>query len=571
MTTSVIASDKGAKGKEIVSTKSTQQPSPFANFTFGGSSSKSFSELFSNLNANKAEFVVTAAQSSTSSVAQNEIVSTQNEDEVENFEPNVHFEPVIPLPDLVDAKTGEEDEDVVFSHRAKLLRFDTSAREWKDRGVGAMKVLVSKLDATKSRLLMRREQVLKICCNMPITKELKFSARNSTAASFGGQDFSEGEMRTETLTIKFKTAELLKNFQDAVIDLQKTIEENPAIPAVTAVTAPEKKVEVKKEKSKGFGDAFKPKAGSWSCEACYISNKADSLYCVACESPKDSTVPKKESLAVKSVLAPAPDAPKFSFGMPASGGFSFGMPASIPPSTSTVAQPQSSSITFGTASNTNTGFSFGSNLSSSTTSTVTPVLSGGGGFSFGNPNATVTSTSTSESQVSSTITAYDDRYEDDDDDEDLASYALVRQYAFREFKPASSPVLSPVSTPTTATITSITSTTATSNELGKTDSGFNFIFKKKSPAKSRNDSVNSEGGGDESVENEYHEEEENQTYFAPVIPLPDKIEVKTGEEDEVLLYSHRSKLYRFADTKEWKERGVGDIKILRHKETERLR
>jgi tetratricopeptide (TPR) repeat protein len=44
------------------------------------------------------------------------------------------------------------------------------------------------------------------------------------------------------------------------------------------------------------------------------------------------------------------------------------------------------------------------------------------------------------------------------------------------------------------------------------------------------------------------------------------IEIKTGEEDEDVVFKHRCKLYRFRD-KEYKERGVGDIKILKHKET----
>lgn len=86
--------------------------------------------------------------------------------------------------------------------------------------------------------------------------------------------------------------------------------------------------------------------------------------------------------------------------------------------------------------------------------------------------------------------------------------------------------------------------------------------------------MNSEGGDEAAAtaadENEYHEEEENQTYFTPAIPLPDKVEVKTGEEDEEVLYSHRAKLFRFTD-KEWRERGVGDIKILKHNETKKLR
>ena len=33
-----------------------------------------------------------------------------------------HFEPIIPLPEKIDVKTGEEDEEVIFSHRTKLYR-----------------------------------------------------------------------------------------------------------------------------------------------------------------------------------------------------------------------------------------------------------------------------------------------------------------------------------------------------------------------------------------------------------------------------------------------------------------
>lgn len=46
--------------------------------------------------------------------------------------------------------------------------------------------------------------------------------------------------------------------------------------------------------------------------------------------------------------------------------------------------------------------------------------------------------------------------------------------------------------------------------------------------------------------------------------------MKTGEEEEDALYSHRAKLFRFVD-KEWKERGIGDVKILKHKTNGKLR
>ena len=49
-----------------------------------------------------------------------------------------------------------------------------------------------------------------------------------------------------------------------------------------------------------------------------------------------------------------------------------------------------------------------------------------------------------------------------------------------------------------------------------------------------------------------------------------KVEVKTGEEDEDLIFKSRGKLYRFRDG-EWKERGTGDLKLLRHKKEKKIR
>lgn len=481
------------------------QPSPFANFTFGqGSTNKSFSELFGNIS--KVDTSPATAQSTPF-----ELNKSTNDNEVENYEPTAQFEPVIPLPDLVDAKTGEEDEDVKFVHRAKLLRYDPTTKEWKERGIGEMKVLLHMKDSSKARLLMRREQIFKLCCNMVITKELQFKKMNSNTYSFGGQDFSEGEMRTELLAIKFKTSDLIENFLEAVRDVQKKLGD---------AKAPEKKEE-KKTESKGFGDKFKPKMGSWTCEGCYISNKADVLYCVACDSPKDSTVPKKEA---KSLIAPSADAPKFSFGMPAAaGGFSFGMPAAVP--TAPVIMP----VTVAPVTN---SFSFGSSPAPAAI-TATPSS-----FSFGN---TFAEKPKEVAQADST-TGF--------------AFGAAKTFSFgSEVKPVEVKAPEPP-------------------VIGSGDSaGFNFVFKKKSPSKkspgkSRNDSVNSEGV--EEDENDYHEEEENQTYFTPVIPLPEKIEVKTGEENEDVLYSHRAKLFRFTD-KEWKERGLGDIKVLSHRESGKLR
>lgn len=57
--------------------------------------------------------------------------------------------------------------------------------------------------------------------------------------------------------------------------------------------------------------------------------------------------------------------------------------------------------------------------------------------------------------------------------------------------------------------------------------------------------------------------------FEPVVQLPE-VETKTMEEDEEVLYKTRAKLFRFADN-QWKERGMGDCKFLKHKDTKKIR
>ncbi|CAO3687187.1 unnamed protein product [Umbelopsis vinacea] len=60
-------------------------------------------------------------------------------------------------------------------------------------------------------------------------------------------------------------------------------------------------------------------------------------------------------------------------------------------------------------------------------------------------------------------------------------------------------------------------------------------------------------------------------HFEPVIKL-EEVEVKTMEENEDALFKMRAKLFRYdKGLKEWKERGVGDVKFLQHKETKKVR
>ncbi|XP_020291956.1 ran-specific GTPase-activating protein-like [Pseudomyrmex gracilis] len=63
------------------------------------------------------------------------------------------------------------------------------------------------------------------------------------------------------------------------------------------------------------------------------------------------------------------------------------------------------------------------------------------------------------------------------------------------------------------------------------------------------------------------ESSENDANFKPVISLP-VIKVSNNEEDEAEMVKLRAKLYRYdtsSNPAEWKERGTGEIKLLRHK------
>ena len=66
------------------------------------------------------------------------------------------FKPVVALPEEVDVRTGEEGDTPLFSARCKLFRF--TAGEWKERGVGELRVLHRQEDG-RVRVVMRRDQV----------------------------------------------------------------------------------------------------------------------------------------------------------------------------------------------------------------------------------------------------------------------------------------------------------------------------------------------------------------------------------------------------------------------------
>ncbi|RWS05179.1 ran-specific GTPase-activating protein-like protein [Dinothrombium tinctorium] len=64
-----------------------------------------------------------------------------------------------------------------------------------------------------------------------------------------------------------------------------------------------------------------------------------------------------------------------------------------------------------------------------------------------------------------------------------------------------------------------------------------------------------------------------EVYFKPIIELP-LVDTKTHEEEEEELIKLRARLYRYETSdegNEWKERGTGEVKILKHKTRSSIR
>ncbi|XP_076281902.1 E3 SUMO-protein ligase RanBP2 [Lasioglossum baleicum] len=158
-------------------------------------------------------------------------VDGENSEEEVVESDDIHFSPIIPLPDKIEVKTGEEDEEVLYCHRAKLFRHDKTANEWKERGLGDIKLLRHK-ETGKLRLVMRREQILKLCLNHFVQSNLEFTAKDEKTWMWVAADYSEGEIEHTLFACRFKTSDIAKNFKNTVDDALagkdvQVIEEKP--------------------------------------------------------------------------------------------------------------------------------------------------------------------------------------------------------------------------------------------------------------------------------------------------------------------------------------------------------
>lgn len=126
---------------------------------------------------------------------------------------SLDFQPLVKLPEM-DTKTGEEEEDVRLKMRAKLFRFDKGSGEWKERGLGEVKILEHK-ETKKIRLLMRREKTHKICLNHYVNSEVSLQENMGSDRSWvwNAVDYADGDRDECVLAIRFKDSDSAEEFK----------------------------------------------------------------------------------------------------------------------------------------------------------------------------------------------------------------------------------------------------------------------------------------------------------------------------------------------------------------------
>ncbi|XP_029652638.1 E3 SUMO-protein ligase RanBP2 isoform X1 [Octopus sinensis] len=466
---------------------------------------------------------------------------------------HIKFDPIMPLPDKVEVRTGEEDERCLFEHRAKLYRFDSS--EWKERGLGNIKILEN-TQTQKLRLVMRREQVLKVCCNHYITADVDLKPKvNSKGCAWVWCAFDSsdgGEAQLQHLSIRFKTAEIANNFKDSfeeakqkAIAYQKSPEKDkenstdgactntdPQTPTISpTVKGPKSDAKRSSVATTLFPDpdyknlddddddneAHKDEELSNEDDVIFIKQVEatpeqverarklmlpDHFYlyetkepcrgCRGCD-PEDLKKSPKQTYAAKAALSVSerhkPQSPQS-------------------PASSTVADVTVTSAT-------------------TTTANTTAIT-------------TTTTTTTTFPADSSTSSMPFSRLMNNTEYSGMLFSTLAAQANTQE-------------------------TTAFQKDKNKPFSwqgaGQKLFDVKSSPGAAHNDDEDD----DDVVANV-------DIHFDPVIELPALIDRKSGEEDETPLFVQRSKLYRFDKSLNcWKEKGIGNMKILSHNGSVRFR
>lgn len=207
--TSPVVNFSGAKGS-LDSAKTESKPAfsfgtsnsgPSKPFTFGSNSATAQTPAFSFGSNN-----VSNSFGASNPTSFNKTADEKKDDEVVEEEVGGNFKPIAQLSNTeVEVTTGEEDEDLLFTKRAKLMMFDPNNKEqpYSNKGLGDVRILKSKLG--KTRILMRSEGSSRVLLNTLVSKTMTYTTMGN--GSMVRVPVLNNETKAiETFVIKLKLA-----------------------------------------------------------------------------------------------------------------------------------------------------------------------------------------------------------------------------------------------------------------------------------------------------------------------------------------------------------------------------
>jgi len=405
--------------------------------------------------------------------------------------------------------TGEEDEEELYSQRSKLYRFRDG--EWKERGLGDAKLLQHR-ETRRVRFMLRQEKTGKIVGNhyvlgVPPYCDLQPNAGNKKCWVWSTPDYSEEEPEVERFALRFGTPELAEAFKVAFDNAKELNASIADLPQANEKDSEKASPEAPANAATG------PPADGKLSEAPKPTS--------ASPTPTKAAEPEKSSEPAKTLdAAPSPEK---------AGGL--------------IGQSMGQGSLFSNAASTSSGL-----LGSSSSSSIS--LFGG-------------SAGSTASLLSGTTGGL------------LSSAAGSSSGLFSSAASTSGSLFSSAAG-TSGGLFSSAAAGASGGLFGSLAASSGGLFNSTSGASSGGlPQAGTQAGppkAPEQDEEQYVVEEEVTSIpgWTPSVTLEVKEKVDTGEEDEEELYSQRSKLYRFRDG-EWKERGTGEAKILKHRETGKIR
>lgn len=124
-------------------------------------------------------------------------------------------------------------QEVLFAKRSKLYIFGetlldkgTGNKQWRERGIGEMKILKHK-EHKKSRVLMRQEKTMKVICNHVIDPRIEITPNISSDRSWvwSAFDFSDGDLVETVFAVKFGDTEIADEYKKMFEDCQTEMKE----------------------------------------------------------------------------------------------------------------------------------------------------------------------------------------------------------------------------------------------------------------------------------------------------------------------------------------------------------